>query len=90
MAIYNCLKCNKIFTTNFKLEKHINKKISCVNKQLDDNLIKQVVDPIQPLNVLDLFCGCGGMSQGLTDAKLNIIAGIDIWVATSRFKLDIS
>lgn len=31
------------------------------------------------LNVLDLFCGCGGMSKGLTDAGLNIIAGIDIW-----------
>ena len=31
------------------------------------------------INVLDLFCGCGGMSKGLTDAGLNIIAGIDIW-----------
>lgn len=31
------------------------------------------------LNVLDLFCGCGGMSKGLHDAGLNIIAGIDIW-----------
>jgi DNA (cytosine-5)-methyltransferase 1 len=29
--------------------------------------------------VLDLFCGCGGMSKGLTDAGLNVIAGIDIW-----------
>ena len=33
----------------------------------------------QTLNVIDLFCGCGGMSKGLTDAGLNIIAGIDIW-----------
>lgn len=31
------------------------------------------------LNVLDLFCGCGGMSKGLYDAGFNIIAGIDIW-----------
>lgn len=31
------------------------------------------------LNVIDLFCGCGGMSKGLTDSGLNIIAGIDIW-----------
>lgn len=31
------------------------------------------------LNVIDLFCGCGGMSKGLSDAGLNIIAGIDIW-----------
>jgi len=33
----------------------------------------------EKLNVIDLFCGCGGMSRGLTDAGLNIIAGIDIW-----------
>ena len=31
------------------------------------------------LNVIDLFCGCGGMTKGLSDAGLNIIAGIDIW-----------
>lgn len=31
------------------------------------------------INVLDLFCGCGGMSKGLVDAGLNVIAGIDIW-----------
>jgi DNA (cytosine-5)-methyltransferase 1 len=31
------------------------------------------------LNVIDLFCGCGGMSKGLTDAGLNVIAGFDIW-----------
>jgi DNA (cytosine-5)-methyltransferase 1 len=30
-------------------------------------------------NAIDLFCGCGGMSKGLTDAGINIIAGIDIW-----------
>lgn len=34
---------------------------------------------IHTFNVLDLFCGCGGMSKGLTDAGLNVIAGIDIW-----------
>jgi len=31
------------------------------------------------LNVLDLFCGCGGMSKGLTDSGLSLLAGIDIW-----------
>ena len=30
-------------------------------------------------NVLDLFCGCGGMSKGFADAGFNILAGIDIW-----------
>lgn len=31
------------------------------------------------LNVLDLFCGCGGMTYGLIEAGFNVIAGIDIW-----------
>jgi len=31
------------------------------------------------LNAIDLFCGCGGMSKGLSDAGINIVAGIDIW-----------
>lgn len=30
-------------------------------------------------NVLDLFCGCGGMSWGLSKKGFNILAGIDIW-----------
>lgn len=34
---------------------------------------------VTKLNVIDLFCGCGGMSKGLHDAGLNIIAGVDIW-----------
>lgn len=33
----------------------------------------------EKLNVLDLFCGCGGMSKGLIDAGLDVIAGIDVW-----------
>jgi len=36
-------------------------------------------ETMKQLNVIDLFCGCGGMSKGLTDAGLNVIAGIDIW-----------
>jgi DNA (cytosine-5)-methyltransferase 1 len=31
------------------------------------------------LTAIDLFCGCGGMSKGLTEAGINIIAGIDVW-----------
>ena len=31
------------------------------------------------LTVLDLFCGAGGTSEGLVNAGLNVIAGIDIW-----------
>ncbi len=29
--------------------------------------------------VLDLFCGCGGMSWGLAKGGFEIVAGIDIW-----------
>lgn len=48
-------------------------------------LSKEIIIPVnlevdkKTLNVIDLFCGCGGMSKGLTDAGLNVIAGIDIW-----------
>ena len=30
-------------------------------------------------NVLDLFCGCGGMSLGFENAGYNILLGIDFW-----------
>lgn len=29
--------------------------------------------------VIDLFCGCGGLSQGFIDAEYNVILGIDHW-----------
>ena len=31
------------------------------------------------MNTLDLFCGCGGFAKGFTDAKFNILCGIDKW-----------
>lgn len=34
---------------------------------------------IRKINVLDLFCGCGGMSWGLHKKGFRILAGIDIW-----------
>lgn len=46
---------------------------------------KNIIDTIllhqskqERLNVLDLFCGCGGMTQGLKE-HFNIVCGIDIW-----------
>lgn len=35
-------------------------------------------------NVLDLFCGCGGMSWGMAKRGFNILAGIDIWEAALK------
>ncbi len=38
-------------------------------------------------NVIDLFCGCGGMSWGLSKNNFNIVAGIDNWdVALNTFQ----
>lgn len=36
---------------------------------------------MKKINVLDLFCGCGGMSWGLEKSKLgfNVVAGVDKW-----------
>ena len=31
------------------------------------------------LTAIDLFCGCGGFTKGLIDAKINVLVGIDIW-----------
>lgn len=57
-----------------QMEKKIKIKIK---KKLKKEIKKEIIKT--KYNVLDLFCGCGGMSRGLEDAGLNIIAGIDKW-----------
>jgi DNA (cytosine-5)-methyltransferase 1 len=49
------------------------------NKEIPPQNTPVIDADTKTLNVIDLFCGCGGMSKGLTDAGLNVIAGIDIW-----------
>ena len=34
---------------------------------------------MRPLNVIDLFCGCGGFSKGFAEAWYNVRFGIDMW-----------
>lgn len=56
----------------------IDAKIQSLCNEVVSHNHNSIGDPTK-LNVIDLFCGCGGMSKGLTDAGLNVIAGIDIW-----------
>jgi DNA (cytosine-5)-methyltransferase 1 len=56
-----------------------NPKIILSNEETQLQNIPIIEVDTKILNVIDLFCGCGGMSKGLTDAGLNVITGIDIW-----------
>lgn len=38
-----------------------------------------MTDKATKYNVIDLFCGCGGMSLGFEHAGFNILLGIDVW-----------
>lgn len=44
----------------------------CEEKARDINTMRQ-------LNVIDLFCGCGGFSKGFEEAGYNVRFGIDMW-----------
>ena len=62
-----------------KNENYIEVINTVINEEEFIIFTKKKDDTLKSINVIDLFCGCGGMSKGLTDAGLNIIAGIDIW-----------
>ena len=49
------------------------------NLVLVSSLQKHILEESSKLKVLDLFCGCGGMSKGLEDAGLEVVAGLDVW-----------
>lgn len=77
-------KCSELGITKCK-SKTKTQLISLINDTIHDAniIINTIIDNPKincgSLNVVDLFCGCGGMSKGLTDAGLNVIAGIDVW-----------
>lgn len=55
--------------------KKSNKKTTRKNEEPNKN--KNI--NIGKITVVDLFCGCGGITQGLNDAGFEVLAGIDIW-----------
>lgn len=53
------------------------KKVFITRKQKTATLPPQ--QNTQIINAIDLFCGCGGLTTGLKQSGINIIAGIDFW-----------
>ena len=72
----NTEKVNELLNLQTTIEEP-NVIIEAIVEATEDTVVEEVNE--NKLNVLDLFCGCGGMSKGITDAGLNIVAGIDIW-----------
>lgn len=78
--MFRCSICSNDFPTKSRLILHTRLKDSCKNRIIRNNLMDDKQDEKnEKLTVLDLFCGCGGMSKGMTDAGLDILLGIDIW-----------
>ena len=71
-------KCEELNITKYK-SKNKTELIKLIENKQQINMLQPCIIESNALNVIDLFCGCGGMSKGLTDAGLNVIAGIDIW-----------
>lgn len=76
------------FTKAQLLEKCTELGITSCSSKTKQQLIDLICDarsqvnepkPDTGINAIDLFCGCGGMSKGLTDAGIHIVAAIDVW-----------
>jgi DNA-cytosine methyltransferase len=42
-------------------------------------IMEKDIEVNKKITVVDLFCGCGGLTTGLVDAGLDVLAGIDKW-----------
>jgi DNA (cytosine-5)-methyltransferase 1 len=59
--------------------------------KIDANKRSKPIVIEENIKVLDLFCGCGGMTKGLEDAGLEVVAGIDVWdKAIANYKKNFS
>jgi DNA (cytosine-5)-methyltransferase 1 len=89
---FKCEKCDKEFSEKM-YARHLLRITPCISeKKLKEKnftpikseetiqtCVMSVGDKSAKLNAIDLFCGCGGMTEGLEKAGINIIAGIDFW-----------
>ena len=57
-----------------EIKKEFGQSTNKLPRMPDSNTITTTEKKIQ---VVDLFCGCGGFTKGLEDAGLEILAGID-------------
>lgn len=86
ITMVTCNSCLKEFTNASSIKRHLLNKKPCekniilLPEELNNSIVvaPHTVSDTK-LNVIDLFCGCGGMSKGLTDAGMHIIGGIDVW-----------
>ena len=46
--------------------------------------INKIMRNISKPNIIDLFCGCGGLSLGFEQVGYNILLGIDVWEEALR------
>lgn len=47
-------------------------------KQVEKPIQKNAIRKLNSIEVIDLFCGAGGLSRGLSDAGLRVVAGVDL------------